>query len=239
MEIGMNITKYLLFAFNLIFALSGLAVIMVGVLVLSEVGSYSHFLENKVLAPPIVLIVAGGIVFFIAFLGCCGAIKENYYMLIAFAVLLMVIFIVELAVGIAASVAKDEFASAMRGTLNRSMGNYTQSRTDQSAWDTMQRKLKCCGVDGPQGWSTVFADGNVPASCCVANVQNDPNALCRNSDDSALVFQSGCYEKLKNKTKDNIVIIMGVGIGIAFVELAGVILACCLANAIKKEEELK
>ncbi|XP_054257841.1 CD63 antigen-like isoform X2 [Macrosteles quadrilineatus] len=203
MEIGMNITKYLLFAFNLIFALSGLAVIMVGVLVLSEVGSYSHFLENK------------------------------------FAVLLMVIFIVELAVGIAASVAKDEFASAMRGTLNRSMGNYTQSRTDQSAWDTMQRKLKCCGVDGPQGWSTVFADGNVPASCCVANVQNDPNALCRNSDDSALVFQSGCYEKLKNKTKDNIVIIMGVGIGIAFVELAGVILACCLANAIKKEEELK
>ncbi|KAG8314637.1 tetraspanin 6 [Homalodisca vitripennis] len=64
--------------------LSGLAIILVGALVLTEVGSYSHFLENKVLAPPIVLIIAGSIVFFIAFLGCCGAIKENYYMLIGY-----------------------------------------------------------------------------------------------------------------------------------------------------------
>lgn len=36
----------------------------------------------KVLGPPLVLIVAGAVVFIIAFLGCCGAIKENYYMLI-------------------------------------------------------------------------------------------------------------------------------------------------------------
>lgn len=80
-------------------------------------------------------------------------------------------------------------------------------------------QLKCCGVDGPQGWSTVFADGSVPGSCCVSNVQNDPNAVCRNSDDASQVFQDGCYEKLKIKTRENIVIIMGVGIGIAFVEV--------------------
>ncbi|XP_046679689.1 CD63 antigen-like [Homalodisca vitripennis] len=239
MEWGMNIIKYLLFAFNLIFALSGLAIILVGALVLTEVGSYSHFLENKVLAPPIVLIIAGSIVFFIAFLGCCGAIKENYYMLIGFAVLLLVIFVIELAVGIAASVAKEEFASAMRSTLKRSMGNYTHSQTEQSAWDSMQRKLRCCGVEGPQGWNEVFADGSVPGSCCVANVQNDPNALCRNSDDPTQVFQDGCYERLKTKTKDNIVIIMAVGIGIAFIELLGIVLACCLAQAVRKEEEMK
>lgn len=83
----------------------------------------------------------------------------------------------------------------------------------------LYEQLKCCGVDGPQGWSTVFADGSVPGSCCVSNVQNDPNAVCRNSDDASQVFQDGCYERLKIKTRENIVIIMGVGIGIAFVEV--------------------
>lgn len=35
------------------------------------------------MAPPVVLIVAGVIVFIIAFLGCYGAIKEHYNILIA------------------------------------------------------------------------------------------------------------------------------------------------------------
>lgn len=71
----------------LVVQLSGLAVIVVGAFVLAEVGSYSYFLENQVLAPPLILIVAGAVVFFIAFLGCCGAIKENYYMLIAVSII--------------------------------------------------------------------------------------------------------------------------------------------------------
>lgn len=65
----------------------------------------------------------------------------------------------------------------------------------------------------------MFADGNVPASCCLANVDSDPNALCRNSEDPSQVYQEGCYQKLKEKTKDNIVLIMVVGIGIAFIEV--------------------
>lgn len=35
------------------------------------------------MGPPIVLIVAGSIVFIIAFLGCFGAIRESYNMLLA------------------------------------------------------------------------------------------------------------------------------------------------------------
>lgn len=60
---------------------------------------------------------------------------------VQFAVLLMVIFVIELAVGIAAGIAKEEFANAMRATLKLSMGNYTQTSTDQAAWDSMQRKV--------------------------------------------------------------------------------------------------
>ncbi|XP_052120250.1 CD63 antigen [Frankliniella occidentalis] len=80
---GMNAIKYILFVFNLIFALSGVGIIAAGAVVLGQFGGSQRFLEDRILAPPIVLIVAGAIVFLVAFLGCCGAIKENYLMLIA------------------------------------------------------------------------------------------------------------------------------------------------------------
>lgn len=62
-------------------------------------------------------------------------------MFIQFAVLLLVIFIVEMAVGIAASVTKDEFSNAMRTSLKKSMSNYTINDLDRKAWDTVQRKV--------------------------------------------------------------------------------------------------
>jgi CD63 antigen len=36
------------------------------------------------------------------------------------------------------------------------------------AWDTVQRKMTCCGIDGPRDWYNINS-GNasaIPASCC-------------------------------------------------------------------------
>lgn len=55
---------------------------------LADVGEYSHFMEGRILAPPIVLIVVGAIVFIVAFLGCFGAIRESYYLLMAVSTML-------------------------------------------------------------------------------------------------------------------------------------------------------
>ncbi|KAG5882059.1 hypothetical protein JTB14_007721 [Gonioctena quinquepunctata] len=74
----LGLIKYLLFAFNLVFAISGIGLIIAGSLVLSDVGEFGYFLESRILAPPVVLIVAGCIVFLVASLGCYGAIRESY-----------------------------------------------------------------------------------------------------------------------------------------------------------------
>jgi CD63 antigen len=65
------------------FQISGIGIIAAGAVVLADVGEFTYFMEGRIMAPPIVLIVAGSIVFIIAFLGCYGAIKEHYNMLIA------------------------------------------------------------------------------------------------------------------------------------------------------------
>ncbi|KAK3924860.1 CD63 antigen [Frankliniella fusca] len=233
------------------FELSGVGIIAAGAVVLGQFGGSQRFLEDRILAPPIVLIVAGAIVFLVAFLGCCGAIKENYLMLIAFAGLLLVIFIIELAVGIAAGVAKDDFSDALRSTLRNSMVNYTRDDGDRLAWDNVQRRLECCGTDSFRDWQGILRlPGELPYSCCVRYsyavgynfepqgtlaYQNAP--ACHATTNPIYVWQYGCFTKLEQVVRDSSVIVMGVGIGIAFIEIAGIVLACCLASAIKKRDD--
>lgn len=55
---------------------------MAGAIVLADISEFRHFIGNDVIAPSIVLIVTGTIIFFIASLGCLGAIKESPNLLI-------------------------------------------------------------------------------------------------------------------------------------------------------------
>lgn len=65
------------------FQLIGIALIVVGSLLLSNIASFEDLVKDEGMkTPQIFIIVVGIIIFFIATLGCCGAIRENKCMLI-------------------------------------------------------------------------------------------------------------------------------------------------------------
>ncbi|KAJ8913858.1 hypothetical protein NQ315_003767, partial [Exocentrus adspersus] len=199
--------------------ISGIGIIAAGAVVLANASDFNHFAGNGLIGPPIVLIVAGIIVFVIAFLGCFGAIKESYNMLMAFAGLLLIIFIVELAVGIAAAVYKNDFHNALNGTLRNTMDNYSNA-PDKIAWDNIQQKFMCCGVEGPSDWKTRGQQQVIPLSCCHAHEEtgNEIDNDCVNNGVGKYSYKIGCYEKLKLQINSNATVLIGVGIGIAFIE---------------------
>ncbi|KAK5645505.1 hypothetical protein RI129_006805 [Pyrocoelia pectoralis] len=204
--------------------ISGIGIITAGAVVLADVGEFNQFLEGRLLAGPIVLIVAGSIIFMIAFLGCFGAIRESYGLLMAFAICLVVIFIIELAVGIAAAVFRNDFEEALRNTLKSSMKSYGANGSAKTSWDTAQTKLKCCGVDSSDDWKTVPLA--VPPSCV-----KDPSK----GGSGSFYYEVGCLTQLKTKVKDHATLLIGVGIGIAFVQVAGIVFSCLLAGQVKRE----
>lgn len=59
-----------------------MGILIAGAIVLADLNDFGHFLEGKVTAPPIILIVTGAIIFLIASLGCYGAIRESPTLLI-------------------------------------------------------------------------------------------------------------------------------------------------------------
>ena len=79
--------------------MSGLILIIIGAIVRDKYGDKFADLSAQFANAPVLIIVVGVIVFVIGFLGCCGAVKENYCMVTTFAVLLALIFILEIVAG--------------------------------------------------------------------------------------------------------------------------------------------
>merc|ERR1711874_223703 len=84
METSIKCVKYTLFLFNLLFSLSGLFLIVTGGVVQGAYSQYLDFLGDSFFSTPVFLIIVGCIIFFVAFFGCCGAIKENHCMTLTF-----------------------------------------------------------------------------------------------------------------------------------------------------------
>ena len=139
--------------------LSGLLLIVTGGVVQGAYAQYLDFLGDQFFSTPVFLVIVGCIIFFVAFFGCCGAIKENHCMTLTFAVLLGVIFLMEVGAGIAAYKLKHQVSSFVISIINRQylcqvnaiintnmekgMQNYQQEDYDgvTRTWDIIQREV--------------------------------------------------------------------------------------------------
>jgi len=248
-EGGMKVIKYSIFCFNLLFWISGIVIIAVGAVAQAQFMQYDSFLEDKFFSPPVLLIVVGCFITLIAFFGCCGAIKENHCMTMTFAVLLAIILILELSAGIAAYVLRGDLNTYVNNGMKTQLDDYNETNTQLAVthnWDQIQQELSCCGVNSPSDWinattwvATNHTNKDVPDSCC----RNHTAAVARqgcgigNLGVTNVTFTQGCYPLLKNEIEGNILAVGGVGIGLAFLQLIGVIFACCLARAIRFQYE--
>lgn len=235
---GMACVKYLLFVFNLIFAITGIVLISFGAVILVVYNDYSNFVDSWLFAAPVLMIIVGVIVFLVSFFGCCGAVKENHCMIITFSVLLLLIFALELGAGISGYIMRGEVGTMLENHMSRTMPQYSKSDIGKS-WDIMQHDLDCCGMNGPSDWANAgFQDNTLPLTCC-HNVPLKTNTTHQSTCDvnSLTVREKGCFNKFRSFIEDRAVVLGGVGIGIALVQLIGVTFACCLARSIRREYE--
>ncbi|XP_069509834.1 CD63 antigen isoform X2 [Ambystoma mexicanum] len=191
---------------------------------------------------PIVLLIVGAVIFVVSFFGCCGAWKENYCMVTTFAILLTLIFLVEIAAAIAGYVFKDQFKAVIGDSFKISMATYGSDKEMKKAIDALQQEFKCCGGNSSSDWSHVppFNDtkkGSLPDSCCKNETESCGVGEAK-TPLSSKIFPDGCVEGLKEWLDKNIKIIAGVAIGIAAFELLGIIFACCLMKGIRSGYEV-
>lgn len=226
-EGGMKCVKFLLFGFNLIFVLAAIGLIAVGAYVQVKLKDYFDLIEGSFSSAAALCIAVGVIIFFIAVFGCCGAIKENYCCTMIFAALLVVIFILEIAAGIAGFVMKGQVDDWIEDYMRKSMidGN--------KVWDDVQKDFHCCGIHDYKDWKNIANTTTIPSSCCKKDV------TCTTTTNPPVgIYMKGCKDKFGTWLEDKIYIVGAVGIALAFVQIVGILFACCLGRAIKKEYEV-
>ncbi|XP_038216045.1 CD63 antigen-like isoform X1 [Zerene cesonia] len=226
MGCGTSFAKYVLFFFNLVVAIFGIAVIGIGVAVLLNWAPIKDELQGHLTVAPWVFIIIGAIMFIIAFFGCCGAIRESHCMVVTYAIFLLVVIIMQVVLG----VLMFTFADSLKEGLVKSVNTVFDKRaTDPAAntvFDNIQTQLECCGKYSAADYGLVL-----PNSCC-SRLSAIGKAL-RDTCTIADANTTGCGPKVADLYEKWNKTIAGVAIGVACVEVVGALFALCLANSIR------
>uniref|UniRef100_A0A1B6CBJ2 Tetraspanin n=1 Tax=Clastoptera arizonana TaxID=38151 RepID=A0A1B6CBJ2_9HEMI len=262
------LAKYILCIFNFVFFLAGGAVLTVGVWLNLDKKSFlaftkiieeqTHVQEFQQFTQPNVfsqlayfLIAVGAIVFFVSFMGYCGALRESRCLLAFYGILLILILVLEVtAAGFAIAnkaKAEEETHKFLESTIKQYYSPYPNETDAISAmWNILMAQMSCCGIDSYEDFkqSARFnASGmEIPPACCVleGNIQNlkpkFSNCVTNPSSVNSY-FKTGCYETVVNWILEHINIAIWVIIGVILVELFVTFLSFCLCKGLDVYEK--
>ncbi|NXM73519.1 TSN14 protein, partial [Serilophus lunatus] len=247
--------KYLLFSYNIVFWLAGVAFLAAGLWAWSEKGVLSDLTKVTGLhgLDPVLLVLLVGIVMFtLGFAGCVGALRENICLLKFFCGAIVFIFLLELAVAVMAFLFQDWVRDRVKEFFENNIKSYRDDIDLQNIIDSLQRLNHCCGAQGPEDWDfNIYFNCNsesksrekcgVPFSCCIPDpAQKVVNTQCgydirtksKNQWDDH-IFVKGCIHALEAWLPRNIYIVAGVFIAISLLQIFGIFLARSLISDIE------
>ncbi|KAJ8985275.1 hypothetical protein NQ317_007062 [Molorchus minor] len=237
LEVGMKCVKYMLFVANFMFVLVGFLLISIGTTIKAIYSDFEEFMVDHYYSASNLAIAIGIIIFFVAFFGCIGAIKESVCLVNMYALLLACVLVLELAVCVAAYVMRRNLEETINNKMVESMSFYDDIYT-QYTWNATQYNLRCCGVVAPTDWNAfnesyqlihVVGSANdteyyVPDTCCL-------NQEC-DSEDS--IYEFGCLGRITYIVSECALLLAVGALCVSFIQLLGVIFSHLLARSIRR-----
>lgn len=224
--------KYLMFAFNLLFVITGIILLSIGLVIHGIYHQYQHFLDNSFFSVPSLLVAVGAIIFFIAFFGCCGAIRESHCMIVTFCTLLVAIFILEIIGGTMGYVMRSRVATVAQDKMLKTMSKYNESKEIEFVWDNLQRDFDCCGTVNASDWLRLEKPlSGIPMSCCDETVGAVGMTNC--TLESPKLHHTGCMDAFAHFAEKHAAKIAGVGLSLGAIQLIGIFLSSYLAKSIR------
>lgn len=241
MEGGVKCIKYLMFAFNLLFVITGITLIAAAAVIQISFSHYLDFLGDG-WSSPVIFISVGCVIFVVSFFGCCGAVKESNCMMMTFALLLTIIFLLEIGAGVAGYIFLGKLDSTVKPLMEKALNNYGNENFTgfTETWDYIQHKSHCCGISEYKDWNksewhTGKSEDAVPDSCCIVDTADC--GLNPTLQPNATIYTEGCLPKFVDNLRENGSLFVGVAIGLSAIQLLGIIFSCLLAKSIRTSYE--
>ncbi|XP_055281549.1 tetraspanin-15 isoform X4 [Moschus berezovskii] len=171
--------KFSLVIYSTVFWLIGGLVLSVGIYAEVERQKYKT-LESAFLAPAIILILLGVVMFIVSFIGVLASLRDNLCLLQAFMYILGICLIIELIGGVVALIFRNQTIDFLNDNIRRGIENYYDDLDFKNIMDFVQKEFKCCGGEDYRDWSKnqyhdCSAPGplacGVPYTCCFRNTK--------------------------------------------------------------------
>jgi CD63 antigen len=212
--------KWTVLSFNIIFLLVGIAVIVMGAVLVSTFNSLKQAIPSsyhQYLAIPVILLILGSLLVLITTFGSFGVFKKNAFLVTTYTIILLVICVVQIIFGIFIfwSVSHQE---DLKGSVNETVDAiYTNWSNNTELIDFMQKKLECCGSSGPRNW------GSRLASCH------------EDGDSRKKVYNDDCQTALYNFVLNSERMFGMTVLLLSIIGIIGVVLSLSLANTIRNQ----
>lgn len=167
------------------------------------------------------LLAIGALLMFMGFIGFVGAVCASKFFLIAYEVLMVLIFLIHGILLLAVTFQSSEIEAEFRKELNRTVDTLNNPNSTASQFKNQCEVMKalstifeCCGADGPHD----FVDQTIVDDCCLSKVY------------------VGCGDKTVDTIKnDGISIILIPNVVFLVLELILILVIPCLVISIKKQ----
>uniref|UniRef100_A0A8C6VK91 Tetraspanin n=1 Tax=Naja naja TaxID=35670 RepID=A0A8C6VK91_NAJNA len=207
----MAVLKLFLMAFSFVFWAAGLTMLTIGIWAKISLGTYLMLSTNQYPPNPFILLAAGITIIVWGFLGCFSAATEHRCLL-----------------RLSSLFYRENIAEGFQNGL-------------REALDFIQRNLNCCGIESYRDWfSSPWSveqqapNGSVPVSCCRTQ------SGCLHAplpSDARGIYQNGCFSKVHDFVSYNMFYIASAALGLALMQVVGIILSCLLAARILPQAE--
>lgn len=155
----LQLLKAVLFGYNCAIFVCACLLLGVSIWMAVDRNFMTYIIGNNLYAAAVFIVLGScAIIFFVSFLGCCGVVKEQLFMLFVYFIILCVIAVFLILGCILAIVFRTQIGDHVKGTmsdsLTQSYGIGFESHTNRAitdAWDKAQERLMCCAVES-NGW---------------------------------------------------------------------------------------
>ncbi|XP_075970050.1 leukocyte surface antigen CD53-like [Anticarsia gemmatalis] len=180
--------RYSLAAVNGLFLLTGLLLLLVGIAVLVKYTAYDELITNRFTNLAGFVIATGIIILLGTVLGFYGAISQQFYFIIGYVILMLVVLVFEVAIVIVAFALSNSAESDIGRSMAQSRLQYGSRVEITQIWDDLQMGFQCCGVTGRFDWSS----SQIPVSCCFIDYGTVSPFECT----TANAYTEGCARML-------------------------------------------
>ncbi|XP_026233962.1 tetraspanin-15 [Anabas testudineus] len=235
------VLKFTLCAYAVGWWLIGGFILAIGIYAEVERQRYKT-LHGVFLAPSIILILLGILMFVVSFIGVLACLRDNLTLLKVFMYTLAVCLLLELLGGILGLLFRNQTVGLLNKSIRKGIVNYYDDLDFKNLMDFVQKKFKCCGGQEFTDWEVNMyhncsAPGplacGVPYTCCISPKPNEvANTMCgyKVLDKERLglidtIHIRGCTDAFFIYLMDNYKIMAGLLLGILLPQFFGVIIS--------------